>query len=224
MKKPQSKNFLILALVLGLVVTIITSGLTISIPYAFFIVVVVGSVYSAIIVSLISSEKEKLDRRILRISVWSIIIFFVLFIVTIAILLFAPSPPETLGTGCVGQSGYLCQNPMYYGQTGGITVTVGQDTGSNWTGADFVFVPQGTPTGAGGLPSISFNTYPANTSYSTTGIRTGQPVSVSLPVNGVTPPVKAGTAVTGVVWAEYEIIGSSTPYYAQIATINIKAS
>jgi hypothetical protein len=145
-----------------------------------------------------------------------------------------------LGTACIASSGYYCQNPTYFHGTlaaspataGNILVTVGQNTGQTWTTANFVFVPAGTPSTAG-VPDISFNgipsgaPQPANTAYALTGLISGQQVKVYLPNNALVGPatVTLGTSASGAIWAQYTTAGpGSTALYAQVATLNIKAS
>ncbi len=130
-----------------------------------------------------------------------------------------------LGSQCIASSGYLCQDSVYPHTSSSILITVGQDTGTNWATANFVFVPQGTQTNDG-IPLISFNSYPANTFYSIKGIVSGSNgiTQIWLQINGVTAPVPVGTVATGSIWVEYTTNSSQTPQYQQIAIINIKAS
>jgi|GEM_PF-681120 hypothetical protein len=128
-----------------------------------------------------------------------------------------------LGTTCIASSGYLCQNPIYQHSSGYIIVTLGQSTGTSWTSANFMFVPQGQAV-ASGLPvtltSTAFATGLGNTI--TGGLKSGQTTVVYLPVNGITS-VPVGTPVTGSIWARYDTSNQSV-HYVEIATINIKAS
>ncbi|MGD0729525.1 MAG: hypothetical protein ABR981_05605, partial [Candidatus Micrarchaeaceae archaeon] len=118
---------------------------------------------------------------------------------------------------------YVCQNPIYNHTTGIISVYLGQDTGSNWTTTSFVFVPIGTQINKG-IPSISFNSYPANTFYSENKLTSGKIVNVSLQVNDTNPPINIGTSAKGTIWVRYTIQGNLTQQYAQMASVNIKAS
>ncbi len=133
---------------------------------------------------------------------------------------------------CVAADGYLCQNPVYNHITGNIAVILGQNTGQNWATANFVFVPQGTPL-SNGLPvGISFTSYPANitlsdhpnSSYGIEGLVSGQKLKILLPVEEVKLPVSVGTPETGAIWVQYTTQGNSKAQYAQIASINIRAS
>jgi hypothetical protein len=155
-------------------------------------------------------------------------IFFGVVILVLALALFLflsigtfttqlpPSPP------CIGASGYYCQNAKYNQATGNIIVTLRQETGTNWTTANFVFVPQGTTT-SNGIPSISFTSSPANTLYGTIGkgLPAGENILISLPVTGA---VESNTIAFGSIWVAYTINQTNTLQYRYVATVYIKAS
>jgi len=157
---------------------------------------------------------------------WAILIIAVVLGALFSLGVFSGN--ALLGNACVAQSGFLCQNPVYSHTSGNIIVTLGQNTGTNWAGANFVFAPQGTPTVAG-IPgtSVSFNSFPANMIYSTNAITSGQTLGIWLPVNGISGiPVPVGTTATGTIWAVYYTSTGpgAVAQYTQIAAINIKAS
>ena len=158
---------------------------------------------------------------------WAILIIAVVLGALFSLGVF--SGANLLGNACIAQSGFYCQNPIYSHSNGNIIVTLGQNTGTNWAGANFVFVPQGTPSTTG-VPGVNFATNPpANIAYTFIGagntITSGQTISgLYLPVNGLTAMPNVGVSATGSIWAIYQTVGSSTPQYIQIATINIKAS
>ena len=140
---------------------------------------------------------------------WAILIIAVVLGALFALGVFGGN---TLGTTCVAQSGYLCQNPIYSHASGNFIITAGQSTGTNWNAVSFGFQPQSVPVPTNGVPSFPDGT-------NTVGnLGTGQTVSVSVPVSG---PVSAGTTQSGTLWAEYQINGNT--YYAQIATVTMKA-
>jgi len=151
----------------------------------------------------------------------------VLVIVILILYWFALMHPlfsdSVVNPQCVAKPGYLCQTPIYVHTNSGILVVLGQNTGKSWTGANFVFVPQGTNL-SNEIPDISFISYPANTVYAKNGTKSGETLDIWLPVNGVTPPVDIGTTATGSIWVQYTTNSNQAPQYAQIATINIKAS
>ncbi|MDE1870991.1 MAG: hypothetical protein KGI06_02000 [Candidatus Micrarchaeota archaeon] len=153
---------------------------------------------------------------------WAILIIAVVLGALFSLGVFSGS--SLLGNACIAQSGFLCQNPVYVHSTGYIQVQVGQNTGQNWAKANFTFVPQGTPTDAGGVPSVPFNAPIAvNTP---TGLLSGQTQTISLSANDVVnTPVSVGVAATGAIWAQYKTTQPGAPLqYTEIATINIKAS
>jgi len=160
---------------------------------------------------------------------WAILIIAVVLGALFSLGVFSSS--NLLGTACIASSGYLCSNPSYGHGTlgtypaGNIVVTVGQNTGTSWTTANFVFVPDGTSLTSSGVPNIAFTAYPANTQYATAGLISGQQVTIDLPVSGLTAAstISVGTPTTGSVWAYYTT-SSGTPSYVQVATLNVKAS
>jgi|GEM_PF-1369673 hypothetical protein len=160
---------------------------------------------------------------------WAILIIAVVLGALFSLGVF--SGTGILGTACIARSSYLCQNPVYTHTGANIIVTVGQSTGNNWASANFMFVPQGQASAAGlpvTLTSAGFTAL-GNTLY-LTGFTSGQSASITLPVNGVSgTTINVGTPATGTIWVQYTIIysgtGIPTPFqYAQIATINVRAS
>jgi hypothetical protein len=100
--------------------------------------------------------------------------------------------------------------------------------------ANFIFVPQGTQILAGipiilsqGVIGVSGNTAGNGAGGPLTignAMISGQTALITLPTNGLTQPVTVGTAATGTIWAEYQTSTGGAFQYAQIATINIKAT
>jgi hypothetical protein len=162
---------------------------------------------------------------------WAILIIAVVLGALFSLGVFSSS--NLLGTACIASSGYLCSNPSYghgtLGTTGwpagNIIVTVGQNTGTQWATANFVFVPDGTPLTSSGVPNTVFTGSPANTVYNSIGLISGQQVTISLPVSNLNAAstVSVGTPATGSIWAYYTT-SAGVGQYAQIATLNIKAS
>lgn len=173
------------------------------------------SILSAIISAVI------LNKIYPKSSGWMAAIIMIIILVGFFIGLPSFCPNPLLGSACVAQAGYLCQSPSYNHITGNIAVTIGQNTGTRWTTANIVFVPQGTATTNGGIPAISFISYPANITYGSTGLISGQTVNIVLPVG---KQVYVGTPATGSIWVQYTTQGNQTASYTQIAAINIKAS
>lgn len=133
------------------------------------------------------------------------------------------SGSNILGTACIAASGYLCQYPIYYGASGNIIVTLGQNTGNSWNTANFVFVAQGTPTTSSGRPRINFNGIADGGSADSlpSGLGSGQSESIDLPA---TPSTAVCSQVTGAIWVKYTTNQSSAAQYAQIASLNVKAT
>jgi hypothetical protein len=159
---------------------------------------------------------------------WAILIIAVVLAALFALGVFNGS--NLSGNACIASPGFLCSGAIYSHSTANIIVAIGQSTGTSWTSANFVFVPQGTPL-ANGLPVISFNSSPANTELATSGLASGGSATIYLPVNSIVPPVTVGTAIVGTIWAKYSYIVSSGgistiegPQYVQIASVNLKAS
>ncbi len=156
---------------------------------------------------------------------WAILIIAVVLGALFSLGIF--SGGNILGTACIASSGYLCQNPLYQHTNGGISVLVGQNTGTSWTSANIMFVPQGQSS-SGGLPvtltSAAFTAGLGN--IITSGLTSGQSMTINLPVNGVVGAVSVGSSATGAIWVQYVALGCTTCtfQYAQLASINVKAT
>ena len=165
---------------------------------------------------------------------WAILIIAVVLGALFSLGVFSGS--NLLGSACIASSGYFCQNPIYSHSNGEIFVTLGQNTGTNWASANFVFVPEGTsstsglPSTLGSAASVTLNgndIYGGGGSVGT-GVTSGQTVQLWLPVNGVSTSTSTGSSSvgvppTGAIWAQYTT-STGVVQYAQISTINIKAS
>jgi hypothetical protein len=164
---------------------------------------------------------------------WAILIIAVVLGVLFNIGVF--NGAGALGTSCVAYSGFLCSSPILSHTTGNLIVTIGQNTGTNWASANIVFVPQGSTT-SGGVPQVSsdpqissFNSMNTFNGGSVGGaanvlgsFNSGQSQSVTL-VTGQNSGINTGTLVSGAIWAAYTVSGSSSVYYVQMATANLKA-
>jgi len=126
-----------------------------------------------------------------------------------------------LGPDCFALSGYYCQNATYNHNNGNIVVSLGENTGTNWTSANFVFVASGSSLNSYGIPNISFSSPTANTLYYTIGLKTGQKVSLYLPYTG---SVNKGVTAAGDIWVKYIMVGANTATYVQIASLKLNAS
>ena len=146
----------------------------------------------------------------------------------------------SLSSACVAQSGYLCQSPLYSHTTGIITIPqLGQNTGTTWASANFVYVPQSLSGTTAGIPTLmspqAAVAANGNIIYGlgTIQLLSGQEVAISLPVNTVSTnslahlatPLTIGTSTSGAIWVEYTTSANPTTFqYAEIATLNLKAS
>ena len=72
---------------------------------------------------------------------WAILIIAVVLGALFSLGVFSGS--NILGTACIAGSGYLCQIRYISHTNGYIWVTLGQNTGTSWVTANFIFVPQG---------------------------------------------------------------------------------
>ncbi|MGI0100828.1 MAG: hypothetical protein ACREBH_03900 [Candidatus Micrarchaeaceae archaeon] len=160
---------------------------------------------------------------------WAILIIAVVLTVLFSLGVFSGSSLTT--SACVASPGFLCSNPIYLHSDANIVVTIGQETGIDWVGANFTFVPTGTPF-VNGVPSISFNSDPSNTLLGTTGMASGgNQATLYLPANSTKFPVTIGTPISGSIWVQYYYTTSSGgitqyhgPAYVEIGALNLKAS
>jgi hypothetical protein len=169
------------------------------------------------------------------------IIFIVLVLVVILLNVWAITRP--VGgpgvQGCVAGPGFYCQTPSYSHATGAITLTIGQSTGTSWTSANIVFVPEGTPL-IQGVPKLIFAANAITNGnflyegYGGNGITiSGQTMQIVLPVNGISTnsltcggncPSK-GSTISGTIWVQYTLSGTTGLQYAQMAAFGLlKAS
>lgn len=169
----------------------------------------------------ILKESKKNKRSLISIGLGVLVI-------TVALVLyflgyFGSNAGARPATACITPPGFLCQSPVYSNSTGNIVVTLGQDTGTSWLTSNFVFVPQGAVSSQRNS-SMYFTLNQANITYggkAGNGLTTGQYVKIILPVSGA---VKISTPATGTIWVQYTTSQNNTFQYAEIASINIKAS
>ncbi len=158
---------------------------------------------------------------------WAILIIAVVLGALFSLGVFSGN--NILGTACIAASGYLCQTPIFSHSNGNVVVLLGQNTGTTWLSANFMFVPQGQQS-ASGLPvtltAAAFTANLGNTLLTTTGMVSGQSIQLMLPVNGVAgTAVNVGTPATGAIWVQYTTSASNGAFqYAQLASMNVKAS
>jgi len=162
---------------------------------------------------------------------WAILIIAVVLGALFSLGVF--SGASLTGNACVAASGYYCQNPLYSHATpGNIVTTIGQSTGATWYSANFIFVPQSNSgtSASTGLPYLltaaNIVTFGSGNVPLSSGAQSG--ISLGVPNTAGTSAlgaVSVGTPATGTVWAVYyTTTQAGTPQYAQIATVNLKAT
>ncbi|MEM3181306.1 MAG: hypothetical protein QXY86_02930 [Candidatus Micrarchaeaceae archaeon] len=143
---------------------------------------------------------------------WAILIIAVVLGALFSLGVFSSS--SFLGTACIPQSGFLCSNPI--ATATGLTVTVGQATGSSWSSVVLCFVPTGTT-----VPSTcSTSGYSSN---SVGSLASGQTVTATFPPgNGISTTL--GTGFSGQIWATYTSASGVSNLMTQIGTVTVKVS
>ncbi len=175
-----------------------------------------------------NSHKAQSAMEYLMTYGWAILIIAVVLAALFALGVFNGS--NLSGNSCQATPGFLCSNPTYSHTNANISVTLGQETGINWIGANFVFVPSATPF-VSGVPAISFNAPgPANVTLYNTGLVSGAEATLNLSVNNTSFPVAVGSPIVGTIWAQYTYVTGAAgaartgTSYAQIAALNLRAS
>jgi hypothetical protein len=170
---------------------------------------------------------------------WAILIIAVVLAALFSLGVF--NGAAALGTACIASSGYYCGQVTYSHTTGLISLTIGQNTGQNWVTANMIFVPQGAPMSAAGIPNvfaapltgvlaapnqydvilswvsgeqITLNNAASGTASSDLSPNLGAPVT--------TNPV--GQSAAGTIWVAYTTTSGGTVQYAQIASLTLKAT
>jgi hypothetical protein len=145
------------------------------------------------------------------------LVMVVIIIIVAGLLLYSSNHQITapVGSSCVGQSPYACSSYSYSRSDGNLTVTLKQNTGSNWSVTTIAFVPRGTAYN-NGIPSISW----ANGTTINGGLQNGIATTARVPVSG---PVAFGVGISGTLWAQYQTNVGGTINYVQLAVINTTA-
>ncbi|VVB77118.1 Uncharacterised protein [uncultured archaeon] len=193
--------------------------------------------------SALISYKFKIKRvKALVMSAVLLCVFLLAF--GLFIQLTSTEGPSTLqGTTCIAGSGFYCGGLAYSHTTGNLIVSLGQNTGTNWTAWGIAYAPQGTDIVAD-IPKVKFS--PINSSDSSAR-NYSLPSGMQVFTRGNILPASAssialGTATSGAIWVCFTTasgvtsinggegyctpIGNSTAkvQYAQIATLTAKAS
>ncbi|MEM0201373.1 MAG: hypothetical protein QXD23_03125 [Candidatus Micrarchaeaceae archaeon] len=146
---------------------------------------------------------------------WAILIIAIVLVALFELGIFGGS---TLPTACVAQSGFVCSNPVYNGQS--ITITVGQQSTSEYYSANIIFLnstelssftssfPSTAPT-----QNVIGNMVPGST-YTATFNAWHSGGSAAI-----------GTGISGQIWISYlPTSGSSSTQYAEVGTFTGKAT
>ncbi|MEM3753147.1 MAG: hypothetical protein QW778_00920 [Candidatus Micrarchaeaceae archaeon] len=139
---------------------------------------------------------------------WAILIIAVVLGALFSLGVFSGS--SLIGTACIAQSGYYCQNLVYH--NGNLIATVGQATGTTFATANVYFVPSGSVYSG----SDAHVALPNN-------FASGATNTISISVSSSTTPI--GTPLTGYLYVNYTTPSASGTYLvAELATVSVKAS
>jgi hypothetical protein len=155
---------------------------------------------------------------------WAILIIAVVMVALFSLGILGGSP---LGTTCLPQSGFECTSPVFSHSTGQLSVTMGQNSGTGWTSANIIFVPQGVST-----TQISGSIFSAQNDFVAGAVNNGQIITATIPVVNtiagypivLTTMPAVGYTAAGTIWVQYTVAGSSAFYYAEMATATLKAA
>ncbi len=150
---------------------------------------------------------------------WAILIIAVVLGALFSLGVFNGS--SLLGTSCVALSGYYCSTPVLSHSTSALTFTLGQATGTNYGNVIVYTVPSGSSYNPGSDTAKQ---------AITSGISSGQTVSVSLTLPSTSPYSTSGYGTigdtyTGYIYINYSTSSTGVPNtVAEIATISVKSS
>ncbi|MCL5679969.1 MAG: hypothetical protein M1465_01325 [Candidatus Marsarchaeota archaeon] len=156
---------------------------------------------------------------------WAILIIAIVLAALFSLGIFSSS--SFTGTTCIASSGFLCSSPVW--TSGTLHVTLGQSTGTSWTGVSFFFVPAGVADPTSGSQVTSANYVIGTLTPSTTDLSSGQTVAATFALNGTSQPAGAdfstapGTSASGAIWVLYNT-PSASGLLSQIATTTLKES
>jgi len=175
----------------------------------------------------IRNKKAQSAMEYLMTYGWAILIIAIVLAALFSLGIFSSS--SFTGTTCIASSGFICASPVW--TSGNLYVTLGQSTGTSWTGVTFFVVPAGAPT-----PSsvskvnsyLSSNTYIAGTSNTIAAggsMSSGQTAAYTFPLsyNPTVFPTAVGSSASGTMWVEYTT-PSASGLLSQVATMTLKES
>ncbi|MGC8662376.1 MAG: hypothetical protein ACP5RT_01160 [Candidatus Micrarchaeia archaeon] len=145
---------------------------------------------------------------------WAILIIAVVLGALFSLGVFNSS--SMLGTSCIPNPGYMCQNPVL-NTAGTLSLTVGQATGSTYYNAVFYVAPQTSALNTYGFPSTAYAATPI------TSLVSGQTAPVTFNLGSSYTSI--GTSFSGYVWLNYSsTAGGSASISQKIATLIVKVS
>jgi len=158
------------------------------------------------------------SKKTKSMSKWLIVIAILVVLAIIYFVLFTLQGPITYPnpgpTTCFPNKGFSCSNLTYYPATKNITVTLSQDTGSNWSSTEIIFVPENTQ-----YSNIAWNSTSAVQIYDALSNR--NVINIRLPINDNIP---SGSSLVGALWARYTIPSNHTLQYTNLALVELHAS
>ena len=160
-------------------------------------------------------------HRIMKYLTCGLAIFFVVGVVIVVLFGSNSTQGVPLPTACVAESGFLCKISSFtipYANAGTLNVTIGQATGTNWVTANIAFLNYSQIE----APTTASYWRVGNIVQFSSGINSGTPVSVSIPVNSLSSTA-IGTAIQGQIWAQYTNSSGGPEYYVEIATVTAKS-
>ncbi len=154
---------------------------------------------------------------------WAILIIAVVMVALFSLGILGGNP---LGTACLSLSGYTCQSAVLH--SGGLTVTLGQATGSTWYTTNLIWVPQGSSITSVPTPALCGALTVSGTG---SGVCEAQAAVGTLYSGGTTgtqtftfSSSTVGTTYSGQIWATYaSTSGGADTYLAQMATVTLKS-
>lgn len=155
-----------------------------------------------------------MDKKI----TYTLVLFGTIFIFAL-VWLFAYGPiteGNPLGTRCIPNTNYVCYGITYNNYTKNTTLTLGQDTGSNWTNVALVFVLLGVNADGNIEPTSVWNS--TNVTYIGQLI-SGKNMQVNLKMYG-----RNGNYYIGYIWARYGAAAGGQNQFSQIATITVQVN
>ncbi len=189
-----------------------------------YVAVSIGINIWSIVILIISLSKQHGISMINAFVAWltTLLLFGVIFVIAVvlgalfSLGIFSPGP-TLLGTSCIAESGFLCNNPIWAASNDTFSAVIGQvvSTGT-WTNAVFCLIPEG----AGSPTASEMTTASGNCSAMKYDLSPGEQVPVSIPMQP-RGSIPKGTVFSGYLFVNATINGQQT--YFQVATVALRA-